>query len=103
MLECNYLDYVEDLKKEIELLENEKDNMSAPIDLIFNYLHTGPVKTNQVTELESELECFKCGLICKPPSKIYQCPEGDLLCQNCKDRIESIAVCQSVRTNGASQ
>ena len=92
-LECNYLDYVEDLKKEIELLENEKDNMSAPVDLISNYLHTAPVKTNQVTELESELECCSCGHICKPPCKIYQCPEGDLLCQKCKDRIDSTTVC----------
>jgi len=92
-LECNYLDHVENLKKEIELLENEKDNMGRPVDLMSNYLHADPGKPSQLTELESELECCSCGHICKPPCKIFQCPEGDLLCQTCKDRIGQDTLC----------
>jgi len=92
-LECDYLDHAENLKKEIELLENEKDNMAAPADLISTYLVPGQVKQTQVSELEAELECCSCGHICKPPCKIYQCPEGDLLCQKCKEMTESLTTC----------
>ena len=93
-LECNYLDHVENLRKEIELLENEKANMGGPVDLISNYLQSNPVKSPQVTELESELECCSCGCICKPPCKIYQCAEGDLLCERCKDKLTPDTVCK---------
>ena len=92
-LESDYLDEAENLRKEIELLENENENMTAPSDLISNYFHSEPVKKTQLTELEAELECCSCGHICKPPCKIYQCPEGDLLCQNCKDRTDSLTTC----------
>jgi len=89
-LENRFLDDMENLKKEIELLENEKENMKTP-NLIINDCLTvssrapsGMGKKQSLSEIESELECCKCGFICRPPSKIYQCPEGDIYCESCK-------------------
>jgi len=87
-LESNYLDQVEYMKKEIEFLENEKINMESPQDIISNYL-----QPSRPSELESELECCNCNLICKPPCKIYQCPEGDIFCQNCKNETDKLEEC----------
>jgi len=91
-LEDEYLDQSEHLKKEIELLENELESMSAPsliLSAITNteFLPRTPTPlSSEMTELEADLQCCACDLICKPPLKIYQCPEGDLLCQKCKEQ-----------------
>jgi len=89
-LESRFLDDMENLKKDIELLENEKENMKAPNLIINDCLSvssrapSGMGKKQTLSEIESELECCKCGFICRPPSKIYQCPEGDIFCESCK-------------------
>jgi len=89
-LECDYLDQVENLKKELELLENERAALCGPAEL----LSTGGTAVHSaVPGLEAELECCRCEHICKPPGKIYQCPEGDLLCETCKERLGPDTVC----------
>merc|ERR1711915_353913 len=78
-------------QKEIELLENELESMSAPSQILSAITNaeilprTPTPLSSEMTELEADLQCCACDLICKPPLKIYQCPEGDLLCQKCKE------------------
>jgi len=84
--ENDFLDEMERLKKDIELLENEKENMVGPNQLISECLSSrsdSSAGSRQLSELESDLECCSCSYICRPPCKIYQCPEGDLLCEYC--------------------
>ena len=38
--------------------------------------------------LEKELTCVSCSRICWPPIRIYQCDEGDLLCENCSNNVD---------------
>jgi len=90
-LENHYLDGIEQLKKDIELLENEKENMKNPNQLITNSMTpssrscmNSAMGNQNLSDLESELQCCSCQHICRPPCKIYQCPEGDILCENCK-------------------
>lgn len=33
--------------------------------------------------LEKELTCVSCSWVCWPPSRIFQCSEGDVLCEEC--------------------
>ena len=35
--------------------------------------------------MEKDLTCVVCSHICLPPEKIFQCDEGDLLCQGCME------------------
>jgi len=84
--ENDFLDEMERLKKEIELLENEKENLVGPNQLISDSLSSrsdSSAGSRQLSELESDLECCSCSYICRPPCQIYQCPEGDLLCEYC--------------------
>jgi len=88
-LETTYIDRADNLRKEVELLENEMESMAAPGQLASLALDPnlsmtcspgpGPV----LSELELELQCCGCRRVCRPPTKIYQCPEGDLLCDSC--------------------
>ena len=32
-----------------------------------------------------ELECCGCEVVCYPPALIFQCPDGDILCQSCSE------------------
>jgi len=90
-IEDAFIDQCDQLQREIELLENELESMSAPSQILSTIVNAeGPSRTptplkSDLTELECELQCCHCGRICQPPTKIYQCPEGDLLCQDCKD------------------
>jgi len=100
ILEEHFLDRGEELSKEIELLENEMNNMKSPSQVIHStlpslersYSGTNSNRTD-LSEIEDELKCCSCQKLCKPPIKIYQCPEGDLLCEKCKPNVKSCPEC----------
>jgi len=85
------------IQKEIAKLEVELESIIAPSLLLSSLTSTqkspSVAKVAQVkpelTELEQELECCGCGKVCCPPTKIYQCPEGDLICDGCRGGAET--------------
>merc|ERR1712012_685042 len=63
-LENHYLDGIEQLKKDIELLENEKENTKNPNQLITNSMTpssrscmNSAMGNQNLSDLESELQC----------------------------------------------
>jgi len=90
-LEANHLKEERRILKEITNLEEELKTILAPSQLLStltpaqkssSVTKMAPVKP-ELTELEQELQCCSCGNVCCPPNKIYQCPEGDLICAGC--------------------
>eukprot|EP00090_Calanus_glacialis_P032443 TRINITY_DN53738_c0_g1_i1.p1 TRINITY_DN53738_c0_g1~~TRINITY_DN53738_c0_g1_i1.p1 ORF type:complete len:628 (+),score=157.87 TRINITY_DN53738_c0_g1_i1:133-2016(+) len=92
--------------KEIVKLEAELQTILAPSQLLSTLTPTqksssvtrvAPVKP-ELTELEQELHCCGCGKVCCPPNKIYQCPEGDLICELCRGsagaRLKNCPTCE---------
>ena len=76
---------------EIGKLEDELERLAAPSQLLSSLSCTStqssplpPVKA-ELSELEQELQCCACSHVCAPPSLIFQCPEGDLICGACRD------------------
>ena len=49
----------------------------------------------ELSSLESELLCVVCGRVCAPSrsAAIYQCPEGDLVCEECRHSATRCPVC----------
>jgi len=96
----------ERIKGEMTKLEEELESMIAPSLLLSSLTSTqkspSVAKVVQVkpelSELEQELQCCGCGKVCHPPTKIYQCPEGDLICDKCKGggktRLETCPACK---------
>jgi len=96
----------ERIKGEINKLEEELESMIAPSLLLSSLTSTqkspSVAKVVQVkpelSELEQELQCCGCRSVCFPPTKIYQCPEGDLICEKCKGggktRLETCPACK---------
>lgn len=96
----------ERIQREIVKLEEELESIIAPSQLLSSLTSiqssssvtkVAPVKP-ELTELEQELECCGCGVVCRPPTKIYQCPEGDLICEGCKGgagaRLDTCPACK---------
>ena len=94
------------IQKEITKLEDELKTILAPSELLStltpaqkssSVTKVAPVRP-ELTELEQELQCCSCKMVCCPPTKIYQCPEGDLLCGECcrgsGTRLETCPACQ---------
>ena len=85
----------ERIEREIRKLEAELESILAPARLLSSLATTGTPRVSEpprpraekaeLCELETELECCGCGRVCAPPRQIFQCPEGDLLCQDCRD------------------
>ena len=132
LLETNFNERSDYLQKELHLLEEELRNISAPVQLLSSSLMSAssPLAaaskvTSMVTssspslaaveDMSEDLECCNCGVICRPPAHILQCPEGeiisssvdiihldnwisslsgDILCQRCADKIETCPECQ---------
>jgi len=97
----------ERIQKEIEKLEKELETISAPSELLKSLepaqsLSQPPAKPG-LSELEQELACCGCALVCRPPHKIYQCPEGDLICEICKKRLNICPVCKMELVGGLSR
>ena len=98
-VEAHFLDKADHLRKEVELLENELESMNSPSQLanlaldpsLLSFTCTTPSTMNNSlagpasSDLEAELQCCSCLRVCHPPTKIYQCSEGDLLCFSCLD------------------
>lgn len=96
-VEAHFLDKADHLRKEVELLENELESMNSPSQLanlaldpsLLSFTCTTPsTMSNSLagpasSDLEAELQCCSCLRVCHPPTKIYQCSEGDLLCSSC--------------------
>jgi len=97
-VEAHFLDKADHLRKEVELLENEMESMNSPSQLanlaldpsLLSFTCSTPTLSTsslmagpQTSELEAELQCCGCLKVCQPPTKIYQCSEGDLLCSSC--------------------
>ena len=89
---------------EIGKLEDELERLAAPSQLLSSLSCTTnppttsplpPVKA-ELSELEQELQCCACSHVCAPPSLIFQCPEGDLICGACRDS-GSLKSCPSCR------
>eukprot|EP00092_Neocalanus_flemingeri_P080238 GFUD01100073.1.p1 GENE.GFUD01100073.1~~GFUD01100073.1.p1 ORF type:complete len:644 (-),score=201.76 GFUD01100073.1:19-1950(-) len=96
----------ERIQREIAKLDEELESILAPSQLLSSLTSTqksssvtkiAPAKP-ELTELEQELECCCCGKVCSPPTKIYQCPEGDLICEVCRGgagaRLETCPTCK---------
>lgn len=76
------------LEAEIQSLNEKLESINIPM----TFLPLSPTCSNAdnqrnsaLSELEAELQCCGCGKICSPPTQIYQCCEGDLLCQGCRN------------------
>ena len=97
-VEAHFLDKADHLRKEVELLENEMESMNSPSQLanlaldpsLLSFTCSTPTLSTSslmagppTSELEAELQCCGCMKVCQPPTKIYQCSEGDLLCSSC--------------------
>jgi len=102
---------VQRIKQEIKKLEEELENIIAPCELLSNLTTTSrssslakitPTKPG-LSELEQELTCCGCSLVCRPPSKIYQCSEGDLICEICRKTLETCPECQMKLAGGLSR
>ena len=89
---------------EISKLEDELERLAAPSQMLSSLSCTSnpattspihPVKA-ELSELEQELQCCACSHVCAPPSLIFQCPEGDLICGACRDSgLKSCPSCRS--------
>jgi len=95
---------------EIGKLEDELERLAAPSQLLSSLSCSSnppttsplpPVKA-ELSELEQELQCCACSHVCAPPSLIFQCPEGDLICGACRDS-GSLKSCPSCRLDLAGQ
>merc|ERR1711972_280265 len=94
--------------QEIAKLEDELERLAAPSQLLSSLSSTPnatispapPVKA-ELSELEQELQCCACSHVCAPPSLIFQCPEGDLICGTCRD--SGLKSCPSCRLDLAGQ
>ena len=86
----------ERIEREILKLEAELESILAPARLLTSLASSEaprppPEATRareqraELCELETELQCGGCGRVCAPPRQIFQCPEGDLLCEDCRD------------------
>merc|ERR1711962_301970 len=53
-----------------------------------------PPPTQESLDLKSELECPICFDISRPP--IYQCPEGHIICSQCRPKVTRCPVCRFV-------
>merc|ERR1712098_483206 len=81
----------ERIAAEIAKLEEELEKLLAPSQLLSSLATSQPVPVTsspsvakaELSELEQELQCCACNRVCAPPIKIFQCPEGDLLCGDC--------------------
>jgi len=49
------------------------------------------VKSQELAEVEAELECPVCMDVSRPP--IYQCEEGHIVCPNCKPMLKECPIC----------
>jgi len=94
---------------EISKLEDELERLAAPSQMLSSLSCTSnpattspihPVKA-ELSELEQELQCCACSHVCAPPSLIFQCPEGDLICGACRD--SGLKSCPSCRLDLAGQ
>ena len=78
----------ERIEREMRKLAGELESILAPARLLTS-LAPEPRSVDVRTELSSlevELECGGCGEVCLPPRHIFQCPEGDLICEGCRER-----------------
>jgi len=94
--------------QEIAKLEDELERLAAPSQLLSSLSSTpnatispAPPAKAELSELELELQCCSCSKVCAPPSLIFQCPEGDLICGTCKD--SGLKLCPSCRLELAGQ
>lgn len=66
---------------EIRKLEQELERLQVPAQLVASLTGSDAVTTRpaaaraELGELELELQCCSCSVVCRPPSKIFQCPE----------------------------
>lgn len=89
-MENNFNERSDFLQKELHLLEEELRNISAPVQLLSSSLMSASsplAVASKVTsstpsraaveDMSEDLECCNCGVICRPPAHIFQCPEGE--------------------------
>ncbi|XP_040565115.1 uncharacterized protein [Lepeophtheirus salmonis] len=63
---------------EISLLSEKLENLVIPPAFTRAQCFSPP-------SIEKDITCVGCSRICIPPAKIFQCEEGDILCQECKE------------------
>jgi len=76
--------FILDTKEKIK--ERSKSNPAS--------LSTTGNKSYDHLNIMSELECPICFELSRPP--IYQCPEGHIICNNCRPRVSRCPVCRFV-------
>eukprot|EP00092_Neocalanus_flemingeri_P025016 GFUD01027128.1.p1 GENE.GFUD01027128.1~~GFUD01027128.1.p1 ORF type:complete len:277 (-),score=73.75 GFUD01027128.1:72-902(-) len=91
---------VGDLKKKIEAQEaNLVSKLSRSIDQSVNRSLTAKFKTLEVSSKKTSLpgpECPVCFEEMKPPTRIIQCREGHLICQECKEKPQ-VVICPTCK------
>ncbi|XP_023325614.1 ankyrin repeat domain-containing protein 42 [Eurytemora carolleeae] len=78
------------LEEELEILDMEKDRRNKSFRETIVKLRGDLEKaqrssTAQQNEEDCNLACPVCLELLKPPLRIFQCPEGHILCENCKE------------------
>ena len=81
ILEKNEEDFkmrIHKVRSELDYLETELRHLSVPVQLLSSLLPStsrSPAST-VLQDMSEELVCCGCTVICLPPAKIYQCPQG---------------------------
>ena len=77
-----------------EMKEREKERREKCDDQPGAQPLSRPPSLYDGLHLESELECPICFELSRPP--VYQCPEGHIICGNCRPRVSRCPVCRFV-------
>ena len=102
-LQADYLDQADTLRAELELLECEQGRTCTTV--------LPSPSSAKLSEIERDLQCCSCQQasgqygdgcligwsvqVCRPPVKIYQCEEWDLLCEVCTARLNTTHLCRN--------
>ena len=99
ILEKEYLQEADRLKQKLHLLQNKSRNISAPVESLLSSvvspsssrpLSVASSSLSQSTiidDISEDIKCCSCHFICYPPAQIFQCSEGDILCEKCQSKI----------------
>jgi len=84
---------IKKVRSDLDYLETELRHLSVPVQLLsslmpstsntFSSCSPRSPGSTLMQDMSEELVCCSCAVICLPPAKIYQCPQGDILCSHC--------------------
>jgi len=105
LLEAASAEYVE-ITRKIELLKAEGtkscSELEKEIALLATEISAKKIKVNPGKTIERCLECPVCMDVCKPPTQVWQCPEGHIICGSCVSK-PGLKICPQCRTSLAGR